>query len=341
MTDRKKWLEWRKGGIGGSDIGAIVGVNRYKTAFDVWADKLGMAVDRQNAAMRKGSVLEGMVAQMYSEDTGLALVEPDTVEMGIFRATGDRVCSDAPKRGWEIKSTTMRGVSSWGEPGTDDVPATYLMQCLWYAGLYGWDVVELLRTVLDDTDSTYDVFIVPANDRAFSNMQKVAFQFWQEHVLPRRPPLPDPDDVTAWASLSSSLSAAYKEELAEAIRATPELTAAAEAYDHARGEAKAWAEAKDAAKAKLQAALGHARGAHWPGGRVTLKASKPRRTTDYAKVANDFVDALDNALMQVDDDAAASLRSVFNPRGEFTRLVGQHTTSETTRRIDVRIKGAK
>ena len=38
---REDWLFERKGGIGGSDAGAIIGVNPYRSPYSVWADKLG------------------------------------------------------------------------------------------------------------------------------------------------------------------------------------------------------------------------------------------------------------------------------------------------------------
>ena len=43
-----EWLEHRKTGIGGSDAGAIMGVNKYVTPLDLYNDKLGLVEkDRQ------------------------------------------------------------------------------------------------------------------------------------------------------------------------------------------------------------------------------------------------------------------------------------------------------
>ena len=36
---KKEWLKYRKGGIGGSDAGAICGLNPYRTAIQVYTDK--------------------------------------------------------------------------------------------------------------------------------------------------------------------------------------------------------------------------------------------------------------------------------------------------------------
>ncbi|EPU7208284.1 YqaJ viral recombinase family protein, partial [Listeria monocytogenes] len=39
--DRTQWLLTRRQGIGGSDAGIIMGLNKYKTAFELWLDKTG------------------------------------------------------------------------------------------------------------------------------------------------------------------------------------------------------------------------------------------------------------------------------------------------------------
>ena len=38
FSSREEWLKIRKGYIGGSDAGAIVGMNPYASAFSVWAE---------------------------------------------------------------------------------------------------------------------------------------------------------------------------------------------------------------------------------------------------------------------------------------------------------------
>ena len=37
--DKLQWLKERQKGIGGSDVGAIMGVNKWKSAFEVYIDK--------------------------------------------------------------------------------------------------------------------------------------------------------------------------------------------------------------------------------------------------------------------------------------------------------------
>ena len=37
--EKEKWLMYRKRGIGGSDAGAVCGLNPYRTAMQVYEDK--------------------------------------------------------------------------------------------------------------------------------------------------------------------------------------------------------------------------------------------------------------------------------------------------------------
>jgi predicted phage-related endonuclease len=44
----EQWLEWRKKGIGGSDAGAIMGLNPYSSAFQVYCDKKGLMPETED-----------------------------------------------------------------------------------------------------------------------------------------------------------------------------------------------------------------------------------------------------------------------------------------------------
>lgn len=67
-----EWLAHRRLGIGGSDVSAIMGLNKWKSAYGVWLDKLGLSDPvRENAAMRWGKLHEPAMRQAFSEDMGL------------------------------------------------------------------------------------------------------------------------------------------------------------------------------------------------------------------------------------------------------------------------------
>ena len=61
-------------GLGGSDIGAILGLSPYKTPVNVWAEKTRRAEPvRETLQMRFGTFAEEFVASEYSAITGRAV----------------------------------------------------------------------------------------------------------------------------------------------------------------------------------------------------------------------------------------------------------------------------
>lgn len=68
---RDEWLSLRKGYIGGSDAGAVIGLNPYKSAYTLWAEKTGKIPEFDgNITTRVGAYLEDLVAMMFMEETG-------------------------------------------------------------------------------------------------------------------------------------------------------------------------------------------------------------------------------------------------------------------------------
>ena len=69
---KEDWLRYRKCGITGTDAGAILGVNPYRSAFQFYCDKNSETIESiDNEAMRQERDLEDYVAQRFTETTGL------------------------------------------------------------------------------------------------------------------------------------------------------------------------------------------------------------------------------------------------------------------------------
>ncbi len=43
---REVWLEWRKKGIGENDVSLICGINKYKSALELWMEKTGKRIKK-------------------------------------------------------------------------------------------------------------------------------------------------------------------------------------------------------------------------------------------------------------------------------------------------------
>src|SRR5690606_26541789 len=84
------------------------------------------------------------------------------------------------RRGAEIKTCGLWGRSDWGEPGTDEVPADYLMQTVHYMAVTGfdvWDVPVLFH------GSRFACYVVQ-RDRDLERWVIDRLQtWWQRHVV--------------------------------------------------------------------------------------------------------------------------------------------------------------
>lgn len=59
--ERTEWLHLRKTGLGGSDAGAVCGLNPYSSPLQVFYDKTSEEVqDKDSESMRQGRDLEGV-----------------------------------------------------------------------------------------------------------------------------------------------------------------------------------------------------------------------------------------------------------------------------------------
>ena len=74
---REEWLDYRKKGIGGSDVAAIMGISPFATIRDLYNNKVGilpaiLEEEESNwVAKEVGHRLENLVAEIFVRKTGL------------------------------------------------------------------------------------------------------------------------------------------------------------------------------------------------------------------------------------------------------------------------------
>lgn len=71
FKDHDEWLAIRSKYIGGSDAGAVIGLNPYKSRYSLWAEKTGKVPGFEgNITTKVGSYLEDFVAKLFEAETG-------------------------------------------------------------------------------------------------------------------------------------------------------------------------------------------------------------------------------------------------------------------------------
>jgi putative phage-type endonuclease len=181
--------------IGGSDIGAILGLSPFKNPLAVWMEKTGKEVKPVDSLpLRFGSFAEEFVANEYAKATGFALrhdesiyIHPDHSYMSahIDRFVHTDGLDQAATKILECKTANPFSRGQWGEVGSDQVPMSYLCQCVWYMAITGIEKTDL-AVLFGNTD--FRIYSI-ARDRELENLVlEKAQHFWHEHVLKDIPP---------------------------------------------------------------------------------------------------------------------------------------------------------
>ena len=192
---REQWLELRKKGIGGSDSAAIVGLDRYRSPFDVYADKLGLKQEQpDNEAMRQGRDLEEYVASRFCEQTGKKVRRRNAIlqhpEHHWMLGNIDRWVV-GENAGFEAKTTSVliRYKFSQGE-----FPPNYYVQCVHYMAVTGAERWYLAVLVLN---KAFHVFTIERDEAEIEALIKAEKDFLENHVMKQIPPAPDGSEATS------------------------------------------------------------------------------------------------------------------------------------------------
>jgi len=292
--------EARLSGLGGSDAGAVLGVNPYRTPFDVWLEKTGRSVPENiddKPAVHFGNVLEDVVADEFSRRTGLKvrrqnlmqacakqpylLANVDRMVVGrvaVFAGDADEVC--LKKAGLECKtagpfmtdaygaqnfSVSDEGVFSIDGPAV--VPAHYEAQCRHYMHVLDADV-WFLAVLIGGQD--YRMFAIERDADIEREYREKMRTYWELYVE---------CDVSPPAATVDDLTALYPKDDGSEVPASPDDLALLSDLRDLRAMSKDIAGQIEELELSIKNRMGDASALVDSTGRalVTWKASKPSR----------------------------------------------------------------
>lgn len=282
--DRREWLEARRGGIGGSDIAAIVGKHPYKTAMDVWLDKTGRGQEREmTEAMDMGIRLEPVVMGMFQErhpDLRRKMIEPYTVyrstrEPWLLCTPDDIIDSgDETPAVLEVKAPGMRQAHRWGDEATDRVPEEHLLQCQWNAMVVGVPWIWLVPLI---GGQEYREYHLKQDPELAELLVNEAGEFWLKHVQADVPPPLDASEATSrfldsrYGSGNGNVAVVTDGSVLGLLDRYAGLRRAIEAADKSKG----------LMEAQIKEVIGETDGVLWSGGKITWKRPSDSRITDW------------------------------------------------------------
>ena len=187
--NRGEWLQLRKTGLGGSDAGAVCGLNPYSSPVIVFRDKTCEETEEQEGEiLRQGRDLEDYVAQRFMEASGLKVRRSNFMyrskEHPFMIADVDRLVA-GEDAGLECKTVSAYSADQWKD---GDIPLHYLIQCYHYMSVLNKKTWYIAAVILG-RGFTYRKLVW--DDDLIAGIIEAEKNFWYRHVVPGV--IPDPD----------------------------------------------------------------------------------------------------------------------------------------------------
>lgn len=253
--DETAWKHARRRGLGGSDIGAICGVNPYTSARHIYLQKTEQyESDFGGAAQERmlfGHLLEPVVANEYSRRTGKKLAVANATichkEHNWALANVDRIIVDDdgnPIGILECKTAGEYMKDDWDE---GDLPVSYIYQLQWYLFVTGLKYGAFACLVGGNKFFYYDIV---RDDNLIEVLFAKADRFWNYNVRQLIAPELDGSD-------------ACEEFIAKEVKKGTEIILEEDTYDElaativsAKAEIKALENIVEAAQYRLKEKIG-------------------------------------------------------------------------------------
>ena len=280
-------------GIGGTEIGAILGLSPYKTPLELWSELVSSdpPKSRDLLHLRYGQHTEGFVAREYERATQMFTVEHSPTLFhkahGYMFGHVDRFVLDVPdtpavvdgvvtaRRLLECKTSSAFSKGDWGEEGTDQVPPLYLIQCAWYLAITGCESADLAVLI---GNSDFRVYTIVRDMELEGLILSHAQAFWHDHVLGQEPPAP--------INAQDAAALFPKEAPDVSVEASEELLQSISAYRDKSQRSQALSDECERLKVEILGYMGHAERLTHRGKTIaTWKSSRPSQRIDTKALA--------------------------------------------------------
>ncbi len=293
-TTHEEWLEERKKSLGGSDVGAVLGMNTYSSPYTVWAEKTGKLPPFEgNEWTRLGNDLEYYVAQRFSEASGLKVVQDNSTwrndKYPHLHANIDRKIVGM-KAGLECKLTSEFNAKKYKD---GEFPDRFYAQCVeylcvteydkWYLAvlIYGKGIkIYQMTRILDDVCPEWCESSIYIDDAEIEALASKTKEFWYDFVLTDTPPMADGTDST-----SETLRMIYPESNGDTVSLMA-FESDLKQYMHLSSLADDYKKLKEECANKIKAFMGEASRGDCNGFKVTWSSSV-RSTFDHKRFAQD------------------------------------------------------
>lgn len=251
---------FHRGGIGSSDIAAIVGLSTFKGPWAIYMDKTGHGLEEaEDEAQSLGHALEPVVLQLYAERNAVQIRPGFNIQHPKEpwrRAQADGEVDGYPI-GLEAKTAGLVGFlpsGLWGDDGTDQIPQVYLCQAHWLLSLKPeWETVHVPALI---GGKGFCIYGVERHQEFETWLVEQGRRFWLDHVVKREPP-----EVDASQDCAHYLATIHPpKEQAEWLESSPAIDALAADLQRVSGQIKVLEQEESLYRNRFRFAIGDAKG---------------------------------------------------------------------------------
>jgi len=196
------WLGYRRQGIGGSDVAAIMGVSPFATLRDLYNDKCGspdvIQTEDNWVAKEVGHRLEDLVAKIFSYKTGYKVFAVRKLFRHPFhsfmQANVDFFVElpDGSIAILECKTTNYNSKEKWNDGA---VPVNYEWQCRHYMAVMNLSCAYI-ACLYGNNENEFVYRRIDRDEVIEADMIEMEAHFWNEHILKRiEPPYTESGDL--------------------------------------------------------------------------------------------------------------------------------------------------
>ena len=196
------WLGYRRQGIGGSDVAAIMGVSPFATLRDLYNDKCGnpdvIQTEDNWVAKEVGHRLEDLVAKIFAYKTGYKVFAVRKLFRHPFhsfmQANVDFFVElpDGSIAILECKTTNYNSKEKWNDGA---VPVNYEWQCRHYMAVMNLSCAYI-ACLYGNNENEFVYRRIDRDEVIEADMIEMEAHFWNEYVLGRiEPPYTESGDL--------------------------------------------------------------------------------------------------------------------------------------------------
>jgi predicted phage-related endonuclease len=262
-----QWLEWRRGGLGASDLSAIVGVDTFKGEYALWCEKCatGWPEDNPSDVMRFGSHIEVYALERWQEVTGApSIISGETFADDRWPNLWATLDGRAGRIGIEAKYSTR----------SEELPEKWVIQALAQIGLADLDAVDIVRI---DSRGTPTIHRIERDEARIKPLLDLGQSWFERYVIGGEEP-PIDGSPEARRALDRMVGTEQREADERQLELIEELRRTRKALERLQA-------ADDRLVRDIKASMAGAGVLVAPAARVTWAPVKGRKTVGWQQVA--------------------------------------------------------